>query len=535
LIGSLSSFGLEIGPTALRVAEMRRGPGGGLVVRRLDRLEFPVEASGAPPEARAQALRRALALFTVSHLVRRRDLLVLAIAGVETDNRVVSLPPLSGKRLLELARAEALEHRASPGAGARHTFLTLPRISVNEARVLVAAHPAAALEDLLAAAGPAGLAPDAVVPGPLALANFLDFDLRGVEDALLVHVGSDTTAVVCLPGDSAWFRTLPFGSREISRALAAAPGSEPRAAEAARISITRGEAVPGAEEAARSFLERLGTEIGKALDFHRRRIGAFLPSRIFLSGDAARMAGAPAHLVETFHVQVEPVLRLNRVRISHQAYASAEIRDLPAFAVALGAALQGLERVRFPVSFSEPDPARAAARSLPALTAAAALLLATGVLGDFSASEERVRSESLVERAERARWAVVAAEERWRRKEGAARDRRAVEGLLSEIEARELWETVPARALAAIASAGEIGACQFRTAPRGVRVEFTVLVPEAASDAERAFQSRVADGLRRRAGAYEVVLEGVEEPPPEAGAPAGARLFRGSAEFGGEG
>ncbi|MCI0588448.1 MAG: pilus assembly protein PilM [Planctomycetes bacterium] len=533
MIGSLSSFGLEVGPTALRVAEMRRGPGGRLVVRRLDRLEIPGEGSAGSPDARAAALRRAFALFSVSHVVRRRDVVVIAISGVETDNRVVSLPPVAGPRLVELARAEALTLNASPGQGARHAFHVLPRISVNEKRVLVASHPAAALEEILAAAGPVGLAPDAVVPAPLALASFLDFDLRGVEDALLLHVGSEETAVVCLPGDSVWFRSLPFGSRVLARAMAAAPGAESRAAEAARISITRGEAVSGSEEASRAFLDRLVGEVRRALDFHRRRIGAFLPSRIFLTGDVARIPGAAAHLAEVFHVQVEPVVRLNRVRISHQAYASSELRDLPSFVVALGAALQGLERVRFPVSFADPDRTRASARSVPALAAAGAILLGTALLGDLSASRERERAEALVERTQRARSAVVETQERWRRREEVRKDRAAVLGLAPELEARALWEIAPARALAALGAAGEIGSCDVRSDGGGLRLEFSVLVRGALPDPERAFQSRVAEVLRSRAGARGVTLREVEEAPVEPGSEPGARILHGSAFFGG--
>jgi hypothetical protein len=501
-----TSFGLEIGPSAARVAKLRLERGGRPLVVALDRFDF--SSSPRPGEALESPRHRALALFAVAHAVGARDGVVAALSGVGTDDRVVSVAPVSDDRAASLARTEALRSGGFASEGCDFAACHLPSISVNEKRVIVLAHPASAVRELAGSLREVGAAPDAILPTPLALANFLRYDGHSLDDAFVVRIAERETDFLLFAGDAPWFRTIPYGSGALAAAMRAERGTGERESEAARIGLARGETAGVAAKVVEGFLDRIVAEAHAAL-----------------AGEAARLPGAVEAFSRAFAARVDTAERLNRVRISAQAHASPELRDLPLFAPAIGAALQAIEEVSLPASFVAPDRERDAARRVPSLAAATILLLAVAAAGHRSSEAAAALGKELLTRTAtiEARTDQLARERRLQ--EEAEGIRGSLERLLSLVPRRDDWERIPPAALDALSRAGALLETDFREAPGGLALEFA-LRPDDGGDAERAFQG-VAAPLLREAGATELSLE-----PPQVAAAGAQPVLRGRAVFG---
>lgn len=507
-----TSFGLEIGPSSARIAELRLDRSDRPVVCALDRFDFAPSARRGGEAG--EPLRRAIGLLAVAHPIGARDGVVAAFSAAGTDNRVVSVAPVEAERAGALGRKEAIRTGGFFAEGCVFAALNLPSISVNERRVLVAAHPDLAVRETRAVLEEAGAAPDAMLPTPLALANLLRFDGHTLDESLVVRIADRETDLLLFSGDAPWFRTLPLGTVAIAEALSRATGAGAREAEAVRIGLARGEEHPPAQKAVAAFLERVLAEASAALEFHRRHVGPLVPSRILLAGEAARLPGAIEAFSRAFSCRVEPVDRLNRVRIAREAHGAAELRDLPNFAPAIGAALQGVASVPFPLTFVEPDRERSSARRVPGLAAATLLFLAVAAAADRSTEVAVSRSEVLRVRADTIEARAAQLGEERRRLAEAAEAFEEVERLRGLVPRRDDWERIPPVALDALSRAGALLDATFRETPSGIALDAT-LRPDDSAEAALSFHREAGPALRE-AGATDIRIDPAEPSEPGA-------------------
>jgi Tfp pilus assembly PilM family ATPase len=333
-----SAIGIDISDGALK-AVLLHGSGGRLSVRRTWRLPI---AEPDDAEARAEA---------VAELLRRAQpgagtRLVLSAPAEESLTRTYRLPAVDAARADELVRYELLSELGVPDDDLviRH----IARRGAGEHPVLVYALRGRRLAAQQGALAARGLdVDDWELPG-WALASFVEHELPGSRERLLLGVGQRSTDLVMLSASGLWARHLALGLQT----------ADP--AELAR---------------------RLADECKAAAEALTPADQRFEPQQIVLAEDGACDAQLAGELKKLFSA---PVVRVDGLRHIHASWRLSHEEQTAEQALssarAFGLALAGLGVGHYACAAATGNPRRDALRLLPGVAAAVLVACATLLL-----------------------------------------------------------------------------------------------------------------------------------------------------------
>lgn len=504
-------WGLDIGSTAVRVVRLARR-GAGFEVTGVDRIDTYRDPASSSVEEMDAALRKALSIFTVNHRIGARDRVGVAIPGLGFQTLLLDLPPVASKRLADLVDYEVRSRVGDAAARIVHAYRELPSPSVNERLVIVAVGSADDVGGYLDALETAGIAPDRVTLAPHAFVDALRFDGLEVRDTISVRAGVGATDVVAGLREGPLAVTEAEGTLWIARALRERMGLGAKEAEGERRAIESGESNARSEPVAAKYVERLAERIQRAIQLGRARSPGFQPSRILLVGEGSRIRGVSDALVDRLGLPVEVHSKWNRIAIGKHLFGRALVAEIPAFIVALGAALDAAGASSVPLSLIPRNRARETARSAPWLLAASAAL----AVGCFAADRLAASASRAVENAQHAVAGIQTSLAASRtRAEAADRDRaRIAAAELAERwpRSRDAWARVCGGLLESIDPEAVI---LHASVERGERedLEATVAfaVPRGGAPTSTSLAGRIGDRLAEL-GVREIVE--VEAPRP---------------------
>jgi type IV pilus assembly protein PilM len=333
------TFGLDIGTSAVKVVQLREGPGG-FTLTALGSASLPLDAIGdgtiKAPDAVAAAIRGAVARAGI----KTREA-VIGIAGRELITKKVQLPEVPAKELRDAVELEAEHH--IPFAfdevcldyhvARRHDgVMDLVIVAVKKSKV----------SEYVAVVEDAGFVPVIVDVDGFAVGN--QFELNHPEtsgDAVaLIDMGAAVMKTnVVRGGAPAFARDIPFGGNQYTQAIADRLHTTFEQAERAKVGEASDIAWDSIVPALESVSRDLALEVRRTFDYFGSTSESERIGRVVLSGGAARLRGLTEYLSLTWSIPVEVARPFERIDVEAALADEAQAAG-PALAVAVGLALR---------------------------------------------------------------------------------------------------------------------------------------------------------------------------------------------------
>lgn len=375
------AFGIDLSDGALKAVKMVRRGNRMVVIDAYYRPYARAEDGAVRPRSglplRAE---EALAAFLEQARPGALDRVYVGFPAVATFNRLIHLPDVGPEKIAEMASYETdrslrgkledyerricvLRHHAHTGSTPCMLFAV--RRTLRDAFVHALAS--------------RGLEIDNLVPAPAALAQFVIYDRPGKGDRIALSIGLRGTDVVFLKDRGYAFRTVPLGVAGLN----ALPESRRKAA-------------------LDKLTERLAAEIGKATRFFFGNggndsgpAGEFRAEHVLVFGEGLQVPGMIDALRRRIPLQIDAVDQLHRISLGTRLPADAAAHAAQ-MGNALGLALIAARAASADVDLLPVNRAREAARRLPRLGIAAAVLFAVSGFATWNDVRDADRAESLV-------------------------------------------------------------------------------------------------------------------------------------------
>ncbi|MDR5709943.1 MAG: type IV pilus assembly protein PilM [Armatimonadota bacterium] len=338
--------GLDIGAAAIKVVELTRD---GHRIARLGSARTPLgsllEGAVVDPEKLGAAIRTALEEAGIRH---RR--VVTALGSRAAVVREIQVPEMPEEELRSAVRFEAERYLPVAGEDVRVDHQVVGEVQEGvrkQLSVLFAAARSDVVDGFVRALQVADLRAEVLEVTTFALARVFRQEARE-GPVLVAGIGADTTEVLIVHEDRLHLsRTLVTGGNTLTRAVAAALDLDPDAAEIVKEEKAVAPVGPKppedptsarVAEAISPVLADMVMEIRRSAEFFLARSGGREIQKVLLAGGTARIPGLAAFFTEELGLPVE-VGDVFRYYPPERSIPDAG----PAFAVAIGLALRGME------------------------------------------------------------------------------------------------------------------------------------------------------------------------------------------------
>lgn len=307
-----AAVGIDIGKSAIKVAEIRRAARG-LELRRFGVALTPPGSVEGGLILDQQAVARTIGVVLRSARIRTRRA-VVSVTGQNVLARVLRLPPIPQEEVKQAIRWEAERHLPFPVEEAVIDVQIVREVSEDGQRqleVLLAAAPEALVLTHIQTLEEARLTVEAVEVGALAMARGLaQTEASGTH--ALVNLGASTTDIAVVHNGVPQFtRTILLGGDIVTRAVSRLLNTDAAAAEQAKMRYGLGWEEWPAETAegayASEVTEALGeliTQVRRSLDFFRAQFAGVTISDIIVCGGGARLRHLDHHLASELELPV---------------------------------------------------------------------------------------------------------------------------------------------------------------------------------------------------------------------------------------
>lgn len=373
-------WGIDISKFSIKAVRLE-DQGGNLFVTGVDVLNIPASPD---PEKADENLREGLLELKKRNGIGRQ----IAVCSMPTStfNRIIRLPPVEPDKLAEIVNYEAQSQIPFPLDEVIWDFQAVDREygTGEEREVMLFAVKREIVEHFLTVVEPVGLNIDMVQFAPIALYNFLAYDQDVKEGAMAIDFGADNTDLVLMDGSKFWIRNIPITGNQITKSIQNA--FKLNFAEAEKL---KRKASGAQTEKAGKILEAIQPVYGELTSEMHRSLGYFKSmskgakfAKVILLGNASKTLNLSRYIQQSLQMPANRIQKLETIQFAKgdEALYNANLGSL---GTALGLALQGLHRGRnninlLPVPFVRK---KQIAKKAPVVATAAALLLATAVIG----------------------------------------------------------------------------------------------------------------------------------------------------------
>ena len=351
-LGASGAIGLDIGASAVRVAQVSAGRGGnqllGFAQVALPNgavIDGEIQDPGPVSEAIAQVWKRARI---------KGKKAVLGVSNQRVVVRQVDLPFLEEKEFRSSLRFQAADYIPMSVEDAQLDFIVIDDYTTENQehmmRVLLVAAATDMVDSFVATASAGGVDPLGIDLTPFAIARAVSPSARGESGVAgseaVVDVGAATTNILIHHnGEPRFVRILLVGGDDATKALSEDLSVSFEEAEAMKLDL-RGGVGP---EAARRLLEQqvsnLVDEIRGSLDYYLSQEDSEPVSSIVLTGGGSLTLGLSARLEQTLKTQVQMGSPLAQLNVSRSGLAADQVTQVePVAAAAVGLALGALQK-----------------------------------------------------------------------------------------------------------------------------------------------------------------------------------------------
>ncbi len=359
--------GLDVGSSAVKVAELRRGRGG-LELLHVGLEAIPADVVVDSTVADCATLAHAIARLLEESEVETRSL-ATGVSGNSVIVRKLTLPALPEPQLGDAVLREAGQHLpfgldevdldyhvlfdprdprepghapaatvGKPGRGQDVAGQTMDVLlcAARKEKILSYGH-------VLALAGCTAEIVDLDV---LALQNCYEYNYQPAEGLVvaLLNIGNYTLNLSVMCGTQPLFtRDIAIGGHQYTDALQKEFDLSEEEAELAKLGKAAHPDAEAVSAVLRQVNQIVAQEVRKTLDFARMTVGDAM-ERMYLSGGGARIPGLAAALEKEFGVAVESLNPFLRIAAPGKGRAAAVVAGHPEqFAVAMGLALRSFD------------------------------------------------------------------------------------------------------------------------------------------------------------------------------------------------
>ena len=350
--GSLPAIGLDIGASAVRVAQVAGGRGGASLVS-FAQVALPhgsvVDGEIQDPGPVAEAISQ---LWKRAKVKGKR-----AVVGVSNQRvvvRQVDLPYLEEEEFRSSLPFQAADYIPMSVEDAQLDFIVIDDYMTDSQdhmmRVLLIAAATDMVESFVSTASAGGVETSGVDLIPFAIARAVSASARGeagvAGSEAVIDVGAATTNILIHHnGEPRFVRILLVGGDDATRALSDELGVSFDEAEAMKLDLGTG---VGPENARTLLARQVGAlvdEIRGSLDYYLSQEDSEPVSSIVLTGGASLTAGLTERLEQTLKTQVQLGSPLAQLNVSKSGLSEEQVRQVePVAAAAVGLALGVLQK-----------------------------------------------------------------------------------------------------------------------------------------------------------------------------------------------
>ncbi len=335
-------FGLDIGTSVVKIAELVQAKGGGYALKSFASVGLPRDTIGEgtikDPATVTDAIRECVKKAGVTSTSA-----AISVSGREAIVKRVPLPKVSSKELADAILLEAEHH--IPFA-IDEVFLDYQVVgeTANSMLVVLVATKKVKVLEYVSVVEEAGL--DAVVVDLDGFAVQNQYELNapadGGEAAALIDIGAAVMKTNVVHGGASIFaRDVPFGGHNYTDAIAQRLNIPWEKAEAAKqgreVGVNWDDMVPALESVSRE----LSLEVQRTFDYFASTPDSERIGKIVLSGGCAKLSGLEDFLASSWGVPVEMAQPFQRVEVSADQFTDEDLHQAgPILAVVVGLALR---------------------------------------------------------------------------------------------------------------------------------------------------------------------------------------------------
>lgn len=334
----VSTFGLDIGSSAVKAVEIVAAKGGGLILKACRSVPLPRNAIAEGTIKDADVVADAVRQCVLDAGIRSKSA-VISISGREAITKRVPLPKVSPKELADAIMLEAEHH--IPFA-VDEVFLDYQVVgeSATSMDVLLVAVKRLKVLEYVAAVEAAGLDVAVVDLDAFAMQNQYELNTPDTADeaVALIDIGASVMKTnVVREGIPIFVRDVPFGGQNYTDAIVQRLNLPFEQAEAAKqgrdVGMSWDDLIPALEAVSRE----LSLEIQRTFDYFASSAESERIGKIVLSGGCAQLSGLDEFLSSSWGIPVELARPFGAVQVDEALFPPDELARLgPTMAVAVG-------------------------------------------------------------------------------------------------------------------------------------------------------------------------------------------------------
>ena len=349
-LGSGSAVGMDIGTSAVRIAEVTSGRGGASLVR------FGQAALPEGAVVDGEIVDAGPVSETVAQLMKRTKVrskkAILGIANQRVVVRQVDLPYLDEKEFRASLRYQAADHIPMSTEDAELDFIVLEDYTTDAGdrmmRVLLIAAATDMVDSFVSSASAGGVNAAGIDLVPFAVARAVSSAARGESgiagSEAVIDVGAGVTNIfVHQNGEPRFVRILLVGGDDVTAALAEALGVSGEEAEAVKLDLGRDVGSAEAKTVLNRQVNDLVDEIRGSLDYYLSQEDSEPVASVVVTGGGSLTAGFVQRLEQALKTQVRTATPLSEVSVRKSGLTEEQVEQIePVAAAAVGLALGAL-------------------------------------------------------------------------------------------------------------------------------------------------------------------------------------------------
>jgi len=309
------SLVIDIGSTAVHVAEFEYAPSGDMILHAFATAEFPESLTESNrPQIIGAAVRQAMASASFSDTKTAS----ICVSGQAAFMRFVKLPPVTEdeKSVRQIVEYEARQNVPFPMDEVIWDYQLIGGEGDEDLEVMFAVIKNDIVEGTIQAISGIGLKPQLVDFAPAALYNAARANYLGEEGcAMLLDIGGRCTTLLFLDGPRFFARAIPIAGFSITQQIAKEFNISTDEAEILKrrhgfVALGGADEEPESEVAAtiskivRNVMTRLHGEINRSINVYRTQQKGNKPTQLFLSGGSAIMEFTTHFFSEKLRMEV---------------------------------------------------------------------------------------------------------------------------------------------------------------------------------------------------------------------------------------
>ena len=311
-----------------------------------------------------------------------------SMPGHSTFNRIIKLPPVEEDKMAEIVKYEAQSQIPFPLEEVIWDFQKVERqyLAGEEQEVMLFAVKREIVENFVNNIEGAMLSMEVVQFAPVAMYNFLCFDLDPKEGIIALDFGADNTDLLLTDGSRFWIRNIPVTGNQITEALAEKFKKTFAEAERIKRKAAQSKKAQALYAAMQPVYSELASEIHRSLGYFKSVSRSARFEKAILMGNGSKALNFQRFISQNLRMPAGRIQKLNKIMVGPSVEPGVLASNIGSIGTALGLALQGVGEAKnnvnlIPVRFLR---AKQIKKKEPVAIMAAVMLLATAIVASVA-------------------------------------------------------------------------------------------------------------------------------------------------------